>query len=298
MVDSVTKAFVQQFNDNIIMLAEQKGSRLRDTVAFKDVRGEAAHFERLGSIDPVPLVTRHGNTPINDIEHTRRRVVLNPFEAGLILDPQDEVRMLIDPKSAYAEKMANGFGRKIDDVIIAAATGTATTVTSSLAGTTGTASMLAGNIIGEDFGTANSDLTIEKVIEAKRILKKNEVDMDEPMYLVLNASAEASLLNTVKATSRDYGVTRLETGEVSLLLGFKVLRSERILGALSSESDPKLCLAYSRSAIALAMNMDVRTNIAQNPERRHAWQVYMQMSLGAVRLEEEKVVSIECYQTA
>ncbi len=299
MVDSVTKAFVQQFNDNIIMLAEQKESRLRDTVTFKPLVGTSAYFERLGGVDMEPILSRYQPTQYSDIEHSRRRVDANGFALTLPLDPQDEVRMLIDPKNAYAQRMASAFGRKIDDVIIAAATGTAVTVTSSLAGTTGTASFASGNIISEDFGTANSDLSIEKVIEAKRLLKKNEVNMDEPMVLVLNASAEAALLNTVKVTSRDYGLTRLDTGEVSLLLGFRVIRSERILGtADGTDTDPKLCLAYSRDAIGLAMNMDLRTKIGENPERRYIWQAHTEASLGAVRIQEEPIVSIKCVQAS
>lgn len=298
MVDSVTKAFVQQFNDNLVMLAEQKMSRLRDTVQFKPLTGTSAYFERLGGTDMEAILSRYQATTYNDIEHSRRRVDANGFRNVLPLDSQDEVRMLIDPRNAYAQRQAGALGRKIDDVILAAATGSAVTVTSSLSGSTGTASFASGNIIDEDFGTANSDLTIEKVIEAKRILKKNEVSMDEPMVLVLNASAEAALLNTVKVTSRDYGITRLESGEVNLLLGFRVIRSERILGSLSSESDPKLCLAYTRDAIGLAMNMDLRTRIGENPANNYTWQSLIETSLGAVRIQEEPIVAIQCYQTA
>ncbi len=299
MVDSVTKAFVQQFNDNIIMLAEQKDSRLRDTVTFKAMQGTSAFFERLGGVSMAPITSRYQATQYSDIEHSRRRVDANGFAVTLPMDPQDDVRMLIDPKNAYVQRMAAAFGRKIDDVIIAAATGTAVTVTSSLAGTTGTAAFAAANIVDDDFSVTDSNLSIEKVIEAKRILKKNEVSMDEPMVLVLNASAEAALLNTVKATSRDYGVTRLDTGEVSLLLGFHVIRSERLLGtADGTGTDPVLCLAYSRDAIGLAMNMDLRTHIGENPERRYIWQAHMECSLGAVRIQEEPIIAIQCVQAS
>lgn len=298
MVDSVTKAFVQQFNDNLIMLAEQKSSRLRDTVTFKPLVGTSAYFERLGGTSMSPILSRYQATVYSDIEHSRRRADANGFAVTLPLDPQDEVRMLIDPKNAYTQRMASAYGRKIDDIILAAATGVAITVTDSLSGSTGTAAMLAGNIIGEDFGASNSDLNLSKIIEAKRILKKNEVDIDQPLFLVINASAEAALLADTKVTSRDFGLTRLDTGEVSSILGFKVIRSERILGSLSSETDPKLCVAFTRDAIGLAMNMDLRTRIGENPERRYTWQAHMEASLGAVRVQDEAVVSIECYQTA
>ena len=50
MANTIAKAFVQQFQDNLIHLAQQKGSRLRASVNEQSVTGEKFHFERLGNV--------------------------------------------------------------------------------------------------------------------------------------------------------------------------------------------------------------------------------------------------------
>jgi len=47
MANTIAKAFVQQFQDNLIHLASQKGSRLRSSVTEQSVTGEKFNFERL-----------------------------------------------------------------------------------------------------------------------------------------------------------------------------------------------------------------------------------------------------------
>ncbi len=46
----ITTAFVEQYKNNVIHLAQQKGSRLRDAARTETVTGKAHFFERIGSI--------------------------------------------------------------------------------------------------------------------------------------------------------------------------------------------------------------------------------------------------------
>ena len=239
MSNQITTAFVQQFSDNLILLAQQKGSRLRDAVNNKVVTGDAAYFERIGATSAQLKTARHMDSPQVDTPHSRRRVTMNDYVWGDLIDKEDEVRMLIDPRSAYAMNAGYALGRVIDDAIIAAATGTATAVSSSLNGTTNTVALTGGlfsdNIISSDFGTANSNLTIAKLIEARRILKHHNIDMDEELHFILNASAEASLLGTTQVTSADYNTVKaLVSGEINTFLGFRFHQLERLQGNLST----------------------------------------------------------------
>lgn len=60
-----------------------------------------------------------------DTPHSRRMVTLSDYEWADLVDDQDKIRMLIDPTSEYAMAASWAFGRSKDDVIIAAALGTA-----------------------------------------------------------------------------------------------------------------------------------------------------------------------------
>ena len=74
MSTQITTAFVQQYRSNLLILAQQKGSRLRNTVRTESVNGTSAFFDRLGATAAVQRTTRHGDTPLIDTPHSRRRV--------------------------------------------------------------------------------------------------------------------------------------------------------------------------------------------------------------------------------
>lgn len=291
----INRAFVQQFSDNLILLSQQKGSRLMPLVMNKKVVGKYAHFDRLGATVAQKRVSRHGDTPLIDSAHSRRRVSMDDYEWADLIDTQDELRMLIDPKSGYAMSGAFALGRSMDDAIIAAATGNAQSIDAS--DSSSNVALPAGQIIDEDFNTANSNLIIEKLVEAKRILMANDVDLkSEELYMVVNASAHASLLNETEIRSRDFNVVpALVDGAIDYYMGFKFVHTERLLGA-GSEADPRLCLAFAKSGLGLAIGKDVNVRISERDDKSYATQVYACATFGATRIEDAKVVPIQCVQ--
>ena len=62
-----------------------------------------------------------------DTPHSRRQVALSDYEWGDLVDDQDQVRLLINPTSTYAQAAAAALGRSMDDVCISAFLGTANT---------------------------------------------------------------------------------------------------------------------------------------------------------------------------
>ncbi len=301
MANEVSTAFVQQFYDQVIMLAQQKGSRLRGTVMEKPLTGNAAYFERLGPTEVLLKTSRHSPTPSVEPIHSRRMVVQNSYNWNMLLDPQDSIRMLIDPRAPYAANAAMSFGRKIDDIIISAATGTSVSVSSSMpdADNRTNVSFDDNNRVDADFGTADSNLTVAKLIEARRILSSHDVDEDEDFTIVLNSSAIAALLNTTQVTSSDFNtVQALVQGKIDTFMGLKFIRTERIGGVINSDPNARKVLVYCKSAIGLAVGQDIKIRMSERSDLSYAMQVYGEMDLGATRIEEEKVVQIDCYQTA
>lgn len=301
MSNEITVAFVQQFSNNIILLAQQKGSRLRDKVTVQQVTGNAAYFERMGAVEAVLYTSRHSPSPILDTPHSRRMVVTASWIWGEMIDNQDKVRMLIDPQSAYVQQAVHSLGRRCDREIIAAATGNSVSVSSSLPNGDNRTNVALPSTqsVGEDVGTANSDLNIEKILAAHKILERNDIDMDEELTLVLNSSAKHALLALEKATSSDYMIRKnLLTGDIDEIAGFKIVRTELITGtADGTDTDPKLCLAFAKSGIGLALGQDIRTEMGKDPAFNFNTRVQAFLDVGAVRVEEEKVVAIECVQS-
>jgi len=283
MSTQVTTAFVQQYSANVQMLSQQMGSRLRDAVRVENVVGKNAFFDQVGAATAQLRTTRHADTPQIDTPHARRRVSLADYEYADLIDDQDKVRMLIDPTTAYAMAAAAAMGRAMDDVIISAATGTAYT------GETGsTATALPA---GQQIAAGGADMTVAKLREAKKILDLSDVDPSIPRYIAVGPNQIESLLGDTNVTSSDFNTVKaLVQGEVNQFMGFNFIMTNRLAISGSTRS----CFAWAEDGIAIGVGKDVNARIDERADKGYATQVYYCMSIGATRMEENKVVQIDC----
>jgi hypothetical protein len=287
MSQQVETAFVKQYASTLSHLVQQKGSRLRATVRVEPLVGREGFFDQIGATEAVPRTTRHGQSPIVSTPHARRRVAGQDFEWGDIVDGQDRVRMLIDPTSAYLQSAMFALGRKIDDVIIQAASGT------SFTGETGTTPVALP--VGQKIAVAATGLTVAKLRTAKRMLDEKEVDPEEPRYFACTAEQIDNLLGDTNVTSSDFNTVKaLVEGTVDTYMGFKFLRTER----LTKTANDRFCLAYAQSGLLLAVNKDIQGQIAPRADKSFAMYAYACLTCGATRMEEEKVVEIACLETS
>ncbi len=280
----ITTAFVEQYKSNVFHLAQQKGSRLRDAVRTETVTGKSHFFERIGSSAAEKRTSRHSDTPRMDTPHSRRKVTLEDYDWADLIDQEDKVRMLISPQSEYAMAGAWAMGRAMDDAIIAAATGTA------LGGVSGGSSISLPSAQKVAHGSAG--LTLAKLLAAKEILDKNDTDPDEPRFMLVTAGQLADLLGITSVTSADFNsVKALVQGDVDTFLGFNFIRTER----LGLDATPnRQVLGFCQSAIGLAVGADIQTKISERADKNYATQVFLSMSIGATRIEDEKMVEIAC----
>ena len=286
MSSQITTAFVQQYSNNVQMLSQQKGSLLRNTVDAETVAAKNAFFEQVGQATAVKRVSRHGDTPQIDTPHSRRRVSMVDYEYADLIDKQDQVRTLIDPTSSYAQAAAFALGRAMDDEIISGITGNA------FSGETGstTVALPSAQKITE---SGTDGLTIAKLRSAKEKFDSSSVDPSIPRYLVVGPKQISDLLGTTQVTSSDFNTVKaLANGEISTFLGFNFVVSNR----LSIASSKRLCLAYAMDGIKLALGQDIMTRIDERSDKGYATQVYVCMTMGATRMEEEKVVTIEAHE--
>jgi hypothetical protein len=288
MSSQITTAFAQQYASNVQLLSQQKGSLLRSAVDVESVVGSKnAFFDQVGVATAVKRTTRHADTPQIDTPHARRRVSLVDYEYADLIDNQDKVRMLIDPASSYAQAAAFAIGRAIDTEIIDAATGTAFT---GETGSTSTALPSSQKITESGSG----GLTIAKLRNAKEILDSADVDPSIPRYLVLGPKQVSDLLGTTEVTSSDFNTIKaLASGEINSFLGFNFIVSNR----LNKVSTKRTVLAFAMDGIKLGMGEDLVTRIDERADKGYATQVYVCASIGATRMEEEKVVSIEAVES-
>ena len=287
MASQITTAFVQQFSANVQLLSQQRGSLLRGSVSEESVTGEKAFFEQVRSVAAVKRTSRHADTQILDTPHSRRMVTMDTYEWADLIDDADKVRLLIDPTSTYAQAAASAMGRAMDDAIIEAATGTASTGAS---GSTSTALPAGQQIAG-----GSADLTIAKLIEAKKILDENSVDPSIARYIAVGPAQIEALLGTTQIKSSDFNTVKaLSTGDINSFLGFNFILTNR----LAKSGNDRTCFAWAEDGIKLAVGKDVQSRIDERPDKAYSTQVFYCATFGATRMEEEKVISIVCDESA
>ena len=280
----ITTAFVEQYKSNVFHLAQQKGSKLRDAVRTESIVGKSHFFERIGSTAAVKRTSRHADTPRVDTPHSRRKVTMDDYDWADLIDDSDKVRLLISPQSEYAKAGAYAMGRTMDDVIIAAATGNA------FGGVSGGSTIALP--AGQKIAHGSTGLTIAKLISAKETLDAANVDPDEARTLVCSAKQISDLLGTTQITSSDFNsVKALVQGDIDTFMGFKFIRSER-LGTDSNGN--RQVLAFTNTSMGLALGKDIQTKISERADKNYSTQVYLCMTIGATRVEDEKVIEIAC----
>ena len=302
MSSQITTAFVQQYKAEVMHLSQQKGSRLQPAVRNETQQGKSAFYDRLGAATAVPKVSRHSDTPQIDSAHSRRRVTLVDYEWADLIDKEDLRRMMMDPAGKYAEAAAWALGRAKDDVIIAAADG------SAFGDENGSTVVAHPNSQKYAFntGSAFSGVNVLGLRAIKRILDGNDVDESIPRHAAINAAGLQSLLGETQVTSSDFNTVKaLVQGEVNTYMGFNFHRLERLqvqslaldgspttgaVGTGSSLIADRRCIFWAMDGLLLATADDIQVEIERRADKSYANQVYASLGIGATRLEEEKVV--------
>ena len=276
--DGIEKAFVEAFEAEVLHLAQQEEARLKGKTRERTGAGKTYNFERLASTDTVEKTTRHTPSPVQDMPHSRRKVDMKHWIWGTLVDEQDEIQVLIEPRNEYARNCAMAMNRRHDDLLIAAAFADATDGDSA-------AVTFAAECVTVPHGSVG--MTIDKVLATKEAMDAAEVP-NQDRCLVMGSRQIRDLLSTTEVTSSDYSnVKALMNGEVNTLVGFDIIRSER-LPLVTVIRD---CFAFQRDGLALWTGLDMSTRIEQRRDLSYAWQVF------ATRLEGARVVKIESDET-
>jgi hypothetical protein len=293
----IDTAFVQQYGSNVEYLVQQMGSRLRDCVALETgIVGKTAFFDQIGAVSARKVQNRHGDSPLNSTPHARRRVAMFDYDTGDLIDDFDKVRTLIDPASAYARSHAWAMGRAVDDEIIDSAFATAFTGEDGSTQVTFPAGqVVAVNSHAYGTGSGNVGMTISKLIEAKVLLDEADNDPDEPRYIACSAKQLGDLLQTTEVTSSDYNTVKaLVEGRIDSFMGFQFKRLERLN---VDGNDYRRVIAWVQSGLKLGIGRDTTARISERPDKRYSTYAYFSQTLGATRMQEEKVVEIKCLES-
>ena len=297
MAFEIPEHYSRSYTTNVELLLQQKDSRFGGAVTVDNYTGEQSQVvKQFGEVEFAEKTARLADTNFSEIEHKQRWVFPTDFDLALPVEKEDEIRMLDSPVSPYASAMAAAWNRKKDSVITTAAFGTAKTGKN---GGTSTIHDVTNQRVAEDFqiggGGSDSGMTIDKLLEASRLLNAAEVDEDEPRFMAVTARQLQDLLNTTDVTSADFNTVKaLVQGEVDTFVGFKFIRYELL--AVDGNSARRV-LAWAKTGLHLGMWNALESHIDQRPDKKYLTQVFMKGTIGATRTQEKKIVEILCDET-
>lgn len=302
---------VEQYRSNILLLSQQKMSRLRPTCQEEPVVGRTFYGERIGATAGEDIEERHGDTPLISTPHSRRRGSMIDWDWSDRIDEMDRVKMIINPQSTYVQNAIAAANRRIDKHVYDALGGTAA------AGQSGGTTInnydadecrlvrSDGNVetAGSDHTAATATvLTIAKMLTCKQLLDEGDIDPERQRHFVTNPYNINQMLNTTEVKSADYNTVKaLAQGQIKTFMAFNFIMLQNYSSSTKGHlvdcdqetaGEAVECYAWAQGAIKLGVGKDIMTSVDVLPLKRYSVQVYMRHSFGAVRVEGPAVVEI------
>lgn len=291
-----------QYSTSLELLLQQTNTRLRGAVRTGSHVGKmASPVQYIGALQFKQPAGRGAPIQPQLGQYQRRWIFPNDRSLAVQVDEFDELRTIIDPRSGLSATVKAAANRLFDDVIINSYFGTASLGVDSSNLTTETfnsgSDFPISVVIADTFGAgAATGLTIKKLIEAKRILRRYENDLDGgELHIAIGAQQEADLLNQLQFVSTEFNEKVLPGGRLpETFMGFRIHHSER----LPTSGSDRLIPVWMTDGMYLGLWKDMNTVISQrNDLEGHPWQAYSMISLGATRLQGGKVLQIACLDT-
>jgi hypothetical protein len=286
--NAVDQAFVKEYEAFVLHQAQQAKSRLRDCVRTRtNVTGSTAEFNKLGTSEMVPGV-RHGDTVIADDAHSVVSCTLLPWDKAFLIDQMDQVRLLLSQESEYTRNLLMALGRRFDFSILKAMQDASSPLTYS--------------------GGSGVGLTTAGLLDILATISDYEWD-EENRFIGVTGHSIATLLQDGKIANQDYDFfRRLQAGSVEnqeMWNGFKFKKLPTPKGVTdtggsgkvvrtyaNSAVDTEVIYAWEHDAVGLAIGQDVTVKVDERNDKRHATQVAAYLDIGAVTVDEERLVEI------
>ena len=278
MAVSISNAFVTLF-DTEVKQAYQADAVLRNTVRLRTGVTASTHkFPKIGSGVAQVRVPQTDVLPLN-VTYSQATVTLTDYIAAEYSDIFNQAKVNFDERQELVQVVAKAIGRRSDQMIIDALSGSGTSLT-----------------VANSIGGATTNMNMAKLREAQRLMNANNIPMED-RFIVMHASQLSNLLSETQVTSSDFNsVKALVQGEINTFMGFTFnVIGDRAEGGLSGggSGNDRTVYAYHKMAVGMAEAMAVRSEINYIPEKT-SWLVASMFSAGAIAIDAGGIVAITC----
>ena len=296
---NIPNHFVEQYTTNVAHLLQIKGGKYRSTVGEGSHVGESAvPVDQYGSVEMQEVVSRFAPMPRVDASVDRRWVYPVDYNLPQMVSTFDKLRLMVDPQGPLAQAAVKAAARQIDNIITDAFFADAKT---GKAGGTTTSFDTTNHRVDAAIGAAaDTGMNVDKILRAKRLLQDNYVDLDmEEPYMAITPEQEENLLRQTQVINTDYftsmgGAPVLVDGRLSRFAGVNIICSNIVPSNASYRLNPM----WVKSGMHLGVWADVKARIDSRPDIEGVpYQLATTLTMGATRLEEGRVIQIECTES-
>lgn len=289
MNNTITAAFVTQFHDSFVAAAEQKESRLESTVTNRGmITGSSFTANDMGTVEANQVTSRYSDTEWSIPDSGTRQALMSDYDIAIPVDPKDLSKLLANPQGDYLQRAVAAMNRKKDRVIYDAIRGAALRKTDESGAYAGV-SLSGGQVIAH----GSTGMTKAKLITAKSQFRRNEADEQngEELFIAYNAYMLEDILTDTTLTSADFmAVKMLQEGSLAgKWLGFNWVPYENLVLSGSTYTT----VAWAKSGVHVGTGDNVTTDVGPRRDKRNLIQIYAAMSIGAVRVNEQKCMTID-----
>lgn len=278
--------YSEQFNTNLNLVAQQKDSKFAPYVTIQSgiVGKGAVAAEFIGKTEAKESNGRYRDTPLIEMDHERRWFMPRTFDWGTAFDSIDQMKMLQDPRSSYYDAANAAFMRRKDDVVLDG--------------------IFKKNYVGEEHETVEelpeacyikdeSKTGITADILKSTVTSFLEKDVDpqmEPVALFLSPAQAEKLLNDAEYISDTYGQTVLDKGVLKPFAGIKnMVITNKLPLVEEGGTKYRLCPVFTKDAVAMGVWEDFNSFFYQDKNKMNLWRMGATFTIGATRLDNDKI---------
>jgi hypothetical protein len=281
MAIGLSNAFVTLFDAEVKQAYQGKAKLVGAVRQRRGVEGSVVKFPKVGRGVATLRIPQTDVSPLN-AGWSQVTATLADWNAAEYSDIFMQQKVNFDERQELVQLVSNAIGRRQDQMIIDALVNSSTSLT-----------------VSNDIGGSDTNLSVAKLREAKRLLDKNNVP-PEGRHIVLHGNSLASLLSETAVTSSDFNTVKaLVAGELNTFLGFTFhLLGDRAEGGLPVDGSlDRKVFAFHKDAVGYAEGIAPRTEINYIPEKT-SFLVNAVFSATATAIDAEGIVQLTCRESA
>ena len=308
-----TEAFYNAFTAGYEHILQERKPIYQGLLREERIEGEYESYDFLGTIELDAKAVRFEDIPIEDMTHNRRWIYPVWYRKGIFVDKEDDIALHTDPTSDYIKALAKGVIRKENEVVTDAffanvmagknpgddtATLTDSLYVYSTRITTGGRTLAHDVQSNYTAGGVSTGLTIEKLILARQALEELENDPDAMFNIACAPKQGSDLLREAETQSIDTNMIKsLVGGVVNEYMGFRFVKTNRIAIGSSNDVDADTSVyelpVFTKETMLFARHESPIFNVDWLP-RKQIWQISARCGMNAIRMDECKIIKIEC----